>query len=112
MKILTSKGIKPFDYDKKTRIIDMHDNFLPNQPGNDGDTKPKKYVPEPVYSRIWMVPLMYPFVRFKFNYVKEYWLSSLWADIFGRDKTAPPTYGVLDYVLFDIINKKKIQDSL
>jgi len=45
MKIITTSGVKQFNYYPKTRIIDITDGFKFGIPRNDLDTPPEEYIP-------------------------------------------------------------------
>lgn len=72
MKALTKDGIKSFNYNPKTRVIDLKDTFVFAKPRSEEyPTMPEEYIAKEEYSQIWLVPFMYPFMRFKYPIVQD-----------------------------------------
>lgn len=140
MKAITKDGIKSFNYDSESRIIDLKDTYIFAKPRNDeGNTLPEEYVSKEEYSYIWLVPFMYPFMRFKYKTVQE---KADWGNyqrlegervkqmnikiekknddfknasnprIVPKEEFKFPKTANLDYVMLDMLESKQIQTDL
>lgn len=94
-KVLFNSGIKLMDYITEKRTVLLYENFKLSEPRNADSSEfyPKLFKPDESFTEAWLVPFMFPFVRFSYPVESSFW------DFFSSEVKAKT--GDLDFLLLE-----------